>query len=167
MINDDLLAKFDRIQDLPVSEEMLGAYVEGNVSDGEALGISSMMANDAGLSSLYDDVTSLDMDNILDIPLFESDAIAMNSWDLFEIPSVDLSESFYQTEEYGAASIFTPNFENELSSFDTPDSVMHETPVNEYSDQGDSFFDESSSLDSNTDTTANDDLFNDTQDFLS
>ena len=32
MIDEALLAKFDRIQDLSVSEEMLGAYIEGNLS---------------------------------------------------------------------------------------------------------------------------------------
>jgi len=166
MINDDLLAKFDRIQDLPVSEEMLGAYVEGNVSDGEALGISSMMANDAGLSSLYDDVTTLDLGNIMDIPLFESDEIAINSLGFSEIPSIDMLDSFNQANECDVASIFTPNIENELSLFDTSDSVMHDTPINEYSEQGDSFYDESSSLNPDSDIT-DDDLFNDTQDFLS
>ena len=37
MIDEELLNKFDRIQDLPVSEEMLGAYMEGNTSDDESL----------------------------------------------------------------------------------------------------------------------------------
>lgn len=32
MIYEELLEKFDRIQDLPISEEMLGAYVEDNLS---------------------------------------------------------------------------------------------------------------------------------------
>jgi len=39
MIDDELLAKFDRIQDLPVSEEMLGAYLEDNLSAVENLQI--------------------------------------------------------------------------------------------------------------------------------
>lgn len=37
MIDDELLNKFDRIQDLPVSEEMLGAYMENNLSAIESL----------------------------------------------------------------------------------------------------------------------------------
>ena len=36
MINEELLSKLDRIEDLPVSEEMLGAYMEGNLEIGRA-----------------------------------------------------------------------------------------------------------------------------------
>lgn len=43
MINDELLAKFDRIQDLPVSEEMLGAYLEDNLSAVENLQIEQQL----------------------------------------------------------------------------------------------------------------------------
>ena len=32
MINDELFAKFDSIEELPISEEMLGAYMEGNAN---------------------------------------------------------------------------------------------------------------------------------------
>lgn len=39
MINDALLSKFDRLRDLPVSEELLGAYVEGNLTAIENLQI--------------------------------------------------------------------------------------------------------------------------------
>lgn len=36
MIDDELLAKFDRIQDLPVSEEIIGAYLEGSTDFSES-----------------------------------------------------------------------------------------------------------------------------------
>ena len=39
MINDELLNKFARIQYLPVTEEMLGAYLEDNLSSIEILNI--------------------------------------------------------------------------------------------------------------------------------
>ncbi len=39
MISDELLNKFDRIEDLPVSEEILGAYLEDNLSAVENLQI--------------------------------------------------------------------------------------------------------------------------------
>lgn len=41
MIDEELLNKLDRIQDLPVSEEMLGAYMEDNLSPTEALDVES------------------------------------------------------------------------------------------------------------------------------
>lgn len=37
MIDEGLLSKFDRIQDLPVPEEMLGAYIEGGLNIVETL----------------------------------------------------------------------------------------------------------------------------------
>lgn len=52
MIDDELLNKFDRIQDLPVSEEMLGAYVEGNLSDFEKSEIESVLFADTFLSDM-------------------------------------------------------------------------------------------------------------------
>ena len=51
MINDELLAKFDRIQDLPVSEEMLGAYLEGNISDSELNVVQTAISSDADFES--------------------------------------------------------------------------------------------------------------------
>ena len=41
MIDEELLNKFDRIQNLPISEEMLGAYMEDNLSPTEALDVES------------------------------------------------------------------------------------------------------------------------------
>lgn len=56
MIDDELLAKFDRIQDLPVSEEMLGAYVEGNLDNFDSDVVSSAISNDLFLMNLSHDV---------------------------------------------------------------------------------------------------------------
>lgn len=57
MINDELLAKFERIQDLPVSEEMLGAYMEGNVDSCEASQIESVISDDSALSEFVDSIS--------------------------------------------------------------------------------------------------------------
>lgn len=55
MMNDDLLNKFDRIEDLPVSEEVLGAYFEGNLQDSERVEVDSWINHDQALRSLVDD----------------------------------------------------------------------------------------------------------------
>lgn len=52
MIDNELFAKFDRIQDLPFSEEMLGAYMEGKVDLYEASQIESVVSGDSALSDL-------------------------------------------------------------------------------------------------------------------
>lgn len=56
MINDELLSKFDRIKDLPVSEELLGAYMEGNLSSEENLSIETVLEIDENLSKLTNDI---------------------------------------------------------------------------------------------------------------
>lgn len=62
MIDDELLNKFDRIQDLPVSEEMLSAYYEGKTTPSESLSIQSSISDDSSLQNLLSNL-SQDQDN--------------------------------------------------------------------------------------------------------
>lgn len=62
MIDEELLNKFDRIQDLPVSEEMLGAYYEGKTTPSESLSIQSSISDDSSLQNLLSNL-SQDQDN--------------------------------------------------------------------------------------------------------
>lgn len=64
MINDDLLAKFDRIQDLPISEEMLGAFMENNLDETEAEMVSHAIDTDLYLMNLSHDISSEFVENI-------------------------------------------------------------------------------------------------------
>lgn len=57
MIDEELLNKFDRIQDLSVSEEMLGAYIEGSIGSNDASLIELAMSQDAELSDFVDSIT--------------------------------------------------------------------------------------------------------------
>lgn len=50
MTDEELMCKFNRIQDLPVSEEILGAYFEGNLSDSESIEVSSIIDTNPDLS---------------------------------------------------------------------------------------------------------------------
>ncbi len=59
MIDDALFAKFDRIQDLPVSEEMLGAYLEGNLDDAESIVVNRAIDSCSKLSSLISEIPSV------------------------------------------------------------------------------------------------------------
>lgn len=52
MIDDNLFAKFERIQDPPVSEEMLGAYIEGNLGELDKLSVESSIAFNQELEDL-------------------------------------------------------------------------------------------------------------------
>lgn len=56
MISDELLSKFDSIEDLPVSEEMLGAYMEGNLSSEESFNVEAKLEMDRNLSNLTNEI---------------------------------------------------------------------------------------------------------------
>ena len=53
-INDDMLNKFNSVPDLPISEEILGAYIEGRLDPLENLRVSSILEVEPELSSLMD-----------------------------------------------------------------------------------------------------------------
>ncbi len=57
MIDEELLNKFDRIQDLPISEEMLGAYMEGNLDYMDSSLIETVISSDKSLSDFMSSVT--------------------------------------------------------------------------------------------------------------
>lgn len=68
MIDEELLNKFDRIQDLPISEEMLGAYMEDNLSPTEALDVESALQEYDCLKDIINPITECDA-NIDDISI--------------------------------------------------------------------------------------------------
>lgn len=82
MISDDLLSKFDRIQDLPISEELLGAYIEGNLMGSEFREVHNLIGNDHELCDFCD---SISLDNPLSIdtltPITIGDDNYINGYD--------------------------------------------------------------------------------------
>lgn len=60
MINDELLNKFARIKDLPVSEEMLGAYIEDKLPATDIHKIDELIANNE-LEPLINDIKTSDL----------------------------------------------------------------------------------------------------------
>lgn len=63
MINDNLFAKFNSIEDLPISEELLGAYTEGNLRGAEYREVHNIISNDGNLSDL---MSSVEQDSLFD-----------------------------------------------------------------------------------------------------
>lgn len=57
MISDELLNKFNSIEDLPVSEELLGAYMEGNLDYLESAEIASKISDNIHLSNFVKEIS--------------------------------------------------------------------------------------------------------------
>ena len=52
--------KLDKISELPISEEMLGAYLEGNLDLSEAAMVESMIDASSTLGEIFDECSALD-----------------------------------------------------------------------------------------------------------
>ena len=103
MISNELLNKFDSIDDLPVSEEMLGAYLENNLSYSEMVDVESAIQENSYLSELADANYEYDVDLDLDF----SEKLYIECCELPIIPDdsfieLDLvySSSFPETEDF-------------------------------------------------------------------
>ncbi len=82
MTDDKLLDKFNRIQDLPVSEEMLGAYIEGGLNDLEASEVHSY------INSANTQISEI-VESILDInECLQEDVINVGYIDSLELPNI-------------------------------------------------------------------------------
>lgn len=64
MIDPDLLDKYDSIEDLPVSEETLAAYLEGNLDSVDSFAVVDAITSDHTLESVMSDIVVDDISSI-------------------------------------------------------------------------------------------------------
>ena len=74
---EDIISRFDNIQELSVSEEILGAYLEGNLDLYEMENISKMLQDDELLQTISEDI------------MFSSPELNHNDNDLLDIEMED------------------------------------------------------------------------------
>lgn len=110
-INDDLLNKFDSIEDLPISEEMLCAYNEGNLRGAELREVQNFISSDGLVADLYEDIVSsspmVDDIRFNDIVFEDTMADFEIPFDLEEIELPVIAMEFPETTDFG--SIVTHN----------------------------------------------------------
>lgn len=87
MINEELLSKFDRIEDLPVSEEMLGAYLEDELLEEEKLQIENAIDFNDDLSDLFDMISQ--SEDVQSINISEFDFSEDRVIDIDDMPLID------------------------------------------------------------------------------
>lgn len=79
MIDDELMKKFDNIEELPISEEMLGAYLEGNLDLQDVLAVQDAVIFNSDISELIEAGSQLAL---------EEEVLFDLSTDNFELPSI-------------------------------------------------------------------------------
>lgn len=112
MIDDELMNKFDSIEDLPMSEEMLGAYLEGNLTEGEISDVELMIQYHPHVCELYEDVTQS-----VDLPYVSHDVT--ETIGCIGITSLNADPNIVDSDDLGLSNI--------LSDFDLPtlDDMIH------------------------------------------
>lgn len=100
---DDLMNRFDDIQDLPVSEEMLGAYLEKNVSNSELAALEFYMDKNPILSDIIEEVNdvqvSLENMDIYNIETLDDQVTqSFPNWINFETTVLQNDESFFLSD---------------------------------------------------------------------
>lgn len=111
----DLLQQFDDIQELPVSEETVGAYIEGRLDDVELADFKESIQHDESLLNIVENASA-------ETPTFDAeDFFSDDVIDFDKLPIIsyeELSDSQYEQDN--------SNYTNE---FDTPaDDDTIETP---------------------------------------
>lgn len=111
---DNIIRCFDDIEDLPLSEEMLGAYIEGNLDSEELIDIGYLVQEDSLLSTLanevsmddfmeadVDDISSEEIPNppeIIDFVPFDNTVDLQHELEELSIQTDDLCD--FSNEEY-------------------------------------------------------------------
>lgn len=142
MISDELLNKFDSIEDLPVSEEMLGAYIEGNILSSEIGEIETILDENPYLKDLINDDYLNIEDNIDDLALRleieEMPLPLVSSEDLIEYDSNNHWMGSYYDDMPMVAACTTdnvdPSFDSEFSDENVINPFEGDDPTIDLSD---------------------------------
>lgn len=116
----DLINRIESMRDLPVSEEMLGAYCEGSLSPVDAATMDSYIANDAEIGELVDSVdNSQGSDNLY---TFGYSADGVDDIDLPNVPMVSAFNPFdigtiSNTDDIGMVAVAPPAFPDIADDF--------------------------------------------------
>lgn len=150
----DLINRIESMQDLPVSEEMLGAYCEGTLGSADAAVMDSCIANNAEIGELVDSVDNLHVADDL-YPL----GYSTESIDLPDVPMVgafnpsdiDITPNI---DDFGmVAAVASPAFCGITDDFVSGNDDF-------ISDNDDSFLNDDNSIDTDDDVNSDDSIDN-------
>lgn len=132
MIDELMINKFSDIEDLPVSEEMLGAYLEGNLDSYEMNDVLNAIQDNPMLLEIMEDVTTddtfyitdSDIEDILNLEDESSSNFTVEDEadfaDLSDDPDLDFDETDWDASE-GESEEFGLGDDNDNYEIDMPD----------------------------------------------
>lgn len=157
MIDDELLNKFNNIEDLPVSEEMLGAYLEGKLQKVELDALSEQISSDYSINEILNNVTETNVENLVEASypwdVYKGD---YGYWELGLSPAITQAE--FEMIANNLQNSLTPSFQEEpISDIDRENLCVFD----------DSFADESHSIEENNNNLDFSDEYDNSDDFES
>lgn len=166
MIDEELLNKFDRIQDLPVSEEMLGAYMEGNLNDAESILVSNILDSNPDLSLLSYEVESYANDALADSSIIDQGDLFTSD---FVLPTIETHQSEMilptMSDDMEVVTLFESPFIADSFAPDSSDIEGCSYNDEHFLPASDSSETDSQSLDSDSDAQSEGNMLNDNFDF--
>lgn len=125
---DDLINRFEDIQDLAVSEEMLGAYIEDNLTDTESLFVRNQIDKDFSLMNLEFAVRS----HGNDIPYVDIEAYVSDSLDSLDLPYIN-DDILPENVAYNHSGIVQSDLidETDYSSYQLPEIDLSQDTIEE------------------------------------
>lgn len=125
---DDLINRFEDIQDLAVSEEMLGAYIEDNLTDTESLFVRNQIDKDFSLMNLEFAVRS----HGNDIPYVDIEAYVSDSLDSLDLPYINV-DILPENVAYNHSRIVQSDLidETDYSSYQLPEIDLSQDTIEE------------------------------------
>lgn len=112
--------KLDKISELPVSEELLGAYLEGNLDLNEAALVENMIEDSPTLSEIFDECAIV-VDNSCSIPFDECILV-----DNINFAELDPRGPFTSDEDLD--NLDSQQETSELKSFDEIEECFYDDP---------------------------------------
>lgn len=139
----DIINEFDNIPDLPVSEEMLGAYLEGNLEGDELIDVGYMVQEDSLMSYIANEISA---DNPMEFKVSDIDSeLIPNLHEVIDFVPFDNSfELQNEIEDVPAQTDVLYNLSNEGEPFEN-DNNLSETQSDDSSEDlefGDDSLDE-------------------------
>lgn len=125
MIDEDILNKFDRIQDLPISEEMLGAYIEDKLNHAEREFVQHEINSDLSLINLSHSITEdieseLNFDthliDLIELPLFIDEFQIQENQQMEYLPSIEPIEIIDFFDLPDIAEEYSDDLDNDLTN---------------------------------------------------
>lgn len=95
----ELASRFNDIQDLPISEELIGAYFENNLPENEYDDVSDIIESDEAVASLYNELAAPSEDEIFfpEQDMFSPDQVISDDASVAEPEDLLFSENEYNT----------------------------------------------------------------------